>query len=389
MEAFYVHKKGWNVMRAKDSNNAKKIADNMVTACNNPSLGYDQGASRLGVIAAGIKTILPTGCDCSSLVRACVKEATGKDPGNFNTSNEVNALAKTGLFKPVFEYTSATKLERGDILVTKTKGHTAVVVEVKTEAAKPPKVPTTKIQNGVEFLWKYFSSCGLSDYAVAGILGNLHEESAMKPNNLQNTSEKKFKVNDDEYTQLVDNGIYTKDQFVNDKAGYGLAQWTSAGRKKGLYEYLKGSGKSIADLDGQAHYIWKEISADKSLMSALKSAKSVREASDAVLHKYERPADQSESAEKKRAVAGNSYYSIYAKTKTAPAPITPVVSNGEPFLVKVDNQFLNIRKGPGLEYDKTGQYTGIGTFTIMEVKNGFGRLKSGQGWISMDYATRI
>ena len=66
-----------------------------------------------------------------------------------------------------------------------------------------------------------------------------------------------------------------------------------------------------------------------------------------------------------------------------------------PFLVKVSITDLNIRKGPGTNYAKTGIYTGIGVFTIMEVKPGqgssagWGRLKSGAGWISLDFTTRV
>lgn len=64
-------------------------------------------------------------------------------------------------------------------------------------------------------------------------------------------------------------------------------------------------------------------------------------------------------------------------------------------LVKVDIERLNIRTGPGKNYDKTGKYTGIGTFAITEMTNGegsdsgWGRLKSGEGWISLEYATRV
>ena len=66
-----------------------------------------------------------------------------------------------------------------------------------------------------------------------------------------------------------------------------------------------------------------------------------------------------------------------------------------PFLVKVSISDLNIRKGPGTDYAKTGKFTGKGVFTIVEVKSGkgstagWGRLKSGAGWISLDYTTRI
>ena len=67
----------------------------------------------------------------------------------------------------------------------------------------------------------------------------------------------------------------------------------------------------------------------------------------------------------------------------------------EPFTVKVEISDLNIRKGAGTDYAKTGKYTGKGTFTIVEVKEGkgsktgWGKLKSGAGWISLDYAKRV
>lgn len=56
---------------------------------------------------------------------------------------------------------------------------------------------------------------------------------------------------------------------------------------------------------------------------------------------------------------------------------------------------LNIRTDPGTDYFRTDKYNGIGVFTIVEVKSGkgstagWGRLKSGAGWISLDYATKL
>ena len=123
---FYVHSKGWYVVRAKSDTHANKIAERMRAACANNNIGYDQ-TGRLGVINNGIDTKTKTECDCSSLVRACVKEATGKDPGNFVTSNEVSMLQSTGLFMPTKTYYSGMTLYTGDILVTKTKGHTVIV----------------------------------------------------------------------------------------------------------------------------------------------------------------------------------------------------------------------------------------------------------------------
>ena len=66
-----------------------------------------------------------------------------------------------------------------------------------------------------------------------------------------------------------------------------------------------------------------------------------------------------------------------------------------PYLVRVSITDLNIRKGPGTNYAKTGKFTGKGVFTIVEKQTGkgsdtgWGRLKSGAGWISLDYAEKI
>ena len=74
---------------------------------------------------------------------------------------------------------------------------------------------------------------------------------------------------------------------------------------------------------------------------------------------------------------------------------TYIASVGVPFSVQVDILDLNIRTGAGTNYAKTGETTGKGVFTIVEVKAGqgasvgWGRLKSGAGWISLDYATRL
>ena len=55
---------------------------------------------------------------------------------------------------------------------------------------------------------------------------------------------------------------------------------------------------------------------------------------------------------------------------------------------------LNIRKDPGTDKEKTGKYTGAGIFTIVEEADGkgaskWGKLKSGAGWISLDFCERV
>ena len=68
IQNFYVHPKGWYILRPKDGNHANKIASAMITACDNNNIGYDQ-SNRLGVIKYGINTTTKTEADCSSLVR--------------------------------------------------------------------------------------------------------------------------------------------------------------------------------------------------------------------------------------------------------------------------------------------------------------------------------
>ena len=64
-------------------------------------------------------------------------------------------------------------------------------------------------------------------------------------------------------------------------------------------------------------------------------------------------------------------------------------------MVRVSIPDFNIRNGAGTNTAKTGKYTGVGAVTIMEVKEGkgsdvgWGRLKSGAGWISLDYCQTV
>lgn len=128
MQDFYVHSKGWRILRPKSPAIAAGIAAACERACNNPHIGYSQ-STRDGIVTAGTATQRDVNADCSSLVRRCVMEASGKDPGDFYTGNEVSVLQKTGLFEPTMVYSSGTKLCTGDVLVTKTKGHTVIVVQ--------------------------------------------------------------------------------------------------------------------------------------------------------------------------------------------------------------------------------------------------------------------
>lgn len=135
-QLWYVHPKGWNGMRAKDSKVADKIAYAMEAACKNNLIGYDQSqrltlyteAKKVGFDPAKVTTACET--DCSALVRVCLAYA-GIMVGDFYTGNEVDTIMATGKFIriPNAQLTSSAYAHKGDILVTKTTGHTVVVLD--------------------------------------------------------------------------------------------------------------------------------------------------------------------------------------------------------------------------------------------------------------------
>ena len=161
-------------------------------------------------------------------------------------------------------------------------------------------------------IWEYLKAQGLTDAGTAGLMGNLYAESGLRPNNLQNSYEGKLGMADAEYTEMVDRGTYAN--FGNDRAGYGLAQWTYPSRKAALLAYAKAAGKSIGDLEMQLGFLMQELSTGyKTVLNVLRTTVSVREASDIVLLQFERPADQSEARRKQRAEYGQKYFDKYAK----------------------------------------------------------------------------
>lgn len=163
-----------------------------------------------------------------------------------------------------------------------------------------------------EKIWNRLDDERFNDYGKGGLMGNLDAESGLKPKNLQNSYEKKLGYTDDSYTAAVDNGSYGN--FVKDSAGYGLAQWTYWSRKQNMLTFARAAGKSIGDLGMQLDFLCKELKESyPTVYNKLKTAASVREASDIVLTQFERPADQSEAVKLKRANMGQKYYNQYAK----------------------------------------------------------------------------
>ena len=112
-------------------------------------------------------------------------------------------------------------------------------------------------------------------------------------------------------------GVISRELFLHPMGdsrqyGYGLCQWTSAGRKAGLYDLAKKKGVSIGDPIMQIEYMISELQSKyRGVFYALKNAKTVQEASDIFLTKFEQPLDTGSGVKSKRAFYGEQYYMLY------------------------------------------------------------------------------
>ena len=159
-QAWYRHKKGWRVLRCKNADKAEKIARAMQAACDNANIGYDQYqrdtlynlAKTVDFDPGRVKT--PCETDCSALVRVCLAYA-GITVKNFRTPNEASILLRSGEFIELKEsrYTDQSSyLRRGDILVTRTQGHTVVVLSNGSKAKTTPaeEAPRAILKRGMK-----------------------------------------------------------------------------------------------------------------------------------------------------------------------------------------------------------------------------------------------
>lgn len=309
-------------------------------------------------------------------------------------------------------------------------------------------VPVTNAADAEKTIWDTLYAAIGNAYGTAGLMGNLKAESALKANNLQNNGNTKLGMTDEEFTAAYDNGEYPLDTFIHDGFGYGLAQWTYYSRKAALAAYAKEQGASIGELSMQLGFLLKEIRGYTSVWNTLVSAASVREASDAVLMKFERPANQSESVQVKRAGYGEVFLARYGtlaasqetsqdKTEDTAVPATRYYrvrkswadrssqigaftvfqnaklcvdvnpgyaafdDNGnlvypqavfQPYLIRIAITNLNFRKGPGLSFDSYG-YIEPGVYTIVDEQDGWGLLKAyasqRNGWVMLSYTSKI
>lgn len=140
-----------------------------------------------------------------------------------------------------------------------------------------------------ETIYDNFRAAGMTHEGACGMLGNMDAESSMIANNLQNSYEGKLGFVDELYTAAVDSGSYKN--FANDKAGYGLCQWTYPARKQNLLEFANTRGASIGDEGMQVDFAIHELRTEyPGLWSFLCSTEDMFEATGRICKEFERPA---------------------------------------------------------------------------------------------------
>ncbi len=173
-----------------------------------------------------------------------------------------------------------------------------------------------KLTNDIKFIWDYFKDKGLTDYGIAGLMGNLYAESGLRSNTLERLCIKRYaelgiNFTNELYTISVDNGAISKAEFLSPMGkhyGYGLAQWTTESRKRGLYEYTEQQYTSIGDLQAQCEYLYRELETSfKTTLSVLKTAQGIDSASDRVLLKFEAPKDAESQIDLRRKYSNEIY----------------------------------------------------------------------------------
>lgn len=283
----------------------------------------------------------------------------------------------------------ANKACPGDYLYNR-MGEIANLVNSRLQGDKQvSKIESTMT---IKEIYDWLKNCGLTDAGVSGLLGNIKAESGIKSNNMQNSYETKLGLTDKQYTDMINNGTYNKTQFVNDKIGYGLCQWTYWSRKLGLYEFAESINHNINSTEMQLKYLMQELNTRyKSVLQVLKTNNNLRTCSDTVLTQFEKPQDQSLEVANKRYEYSKEIFNTYSNSSN-----NSTGSDNEfvcPCRVRVEINNLNIRSEASKNSIAVGKCP-VGVFTITEVKEGYGskigwgKLKSGIGWISLDYVKK-
>jgi hypothetical protein len=268
-----------------------------------------------------------------------------------------------------------------------------------------------------EKIWGRMRERGYSDIAIAGTFGNISQESG------------------DFQPDICEQGR------PDGVGGIGLVQW-SGGRRKQLEAYAQEHGKSWQDEDLQIEFLLKELTPGMSepnvsyqMMTVSNDGKrvplgrtwkpsdwtdasSVDDATAAFCWCFERPGQDTAMLDHRMDEA-NRYFDLFSKTedegykikidltitnlkncKSISVPIGEYLLNlsdleteqpegFQPYMVRITEDELTVREEPNSDSVVVQIVNQGESFTIVEERGGWGRLKSGVGWISLNYTERV
>ena len=139
-------------------------------------------------------------------------------------------------------------------------------------------------------IYNLLRGSGLSEAGALGLMGNWDCESNCEACRVQGdfTSDRSTSKR---YAANVNSGSTSRNTFMNDQKGWGLAQWTYFTRKGSLYDYAKYLGTGIESVDCQVQFAIRELTTDYAgLFAFLKSTDDLYAACTRVCTQYERPA---------------------------------------------------------------------------------------------------
>ena len=180
-----------------------------------------------------------------------------------------------------------------------------------------------------------------------------------------------------------------------------------------IISHSEGAKRGVASNHGDPVHLWTQLGMNLTMDGFRKDIKSMMSGNDitdypkednnptekAKLYRVRKAWTDSKSQKgafknienARKCADANDGYSVFDEKGVVIYPVKTKELRKTPFKFRVTIDNLNIRRGPGINYNITGDFTGVGVFTILEVKEGkgstkgWGRLKSGAGWISLDH----
>ena len=235
--------------------------------------------------------------------------------------------------------------------------------------------------NEEKAIWNLLMKSINNPYGVAAVMGNLKAESGMDPTNMTGSNAKKW--TSEKYINDINSGALSKYDFSHDGIAFGLVQWCYWSRKEALYDFAR--WLDISDPTVQIDFMLNELPKYKTVWYTLCNAKTIREASDSFMLRYEQPANITEVMKQRRERYSQEYYDKYAEGKKEdPKDILCVRTTFDKVLVRCGNgksfsSFTRIEKS-GSEYPY-----------VATAMNGWQAITIGDrvGWISPEFSEII